>query len=103
MENHDRATKKKERRNKKRKKLTRRKTMNEVLLMKKVTNLRHLASSTLSLTIQVSQSQSQAFTPKRIVTEHASRMGELEQIHIAGFFVLIFFPFELISFIKFNL
>ena len=30
MENHDRATKKKERRSKKRKKLTRRKTMNEV-------------------------------------------------------------------------
>lgn len=74
------------------------------LLMKKVTNLRHLASPAWSLTIHGSQSQSQAFTPKIIVTEHASpRPGALEQIHIAGFFVLIFSPSELISFIKFNL
>lgn len=63
------------------------------LLMKKVTNLTHLASPALSLTIHGSQLQSQAFTPKIIVTEHASpRPGALEQIHIAGFFVLIFFP-----------
>ena len=34
-----------------------------------------LASSTLGLTIHVSQMQSQAFTPKKIVTEH----GEIIQ------------------------
>ena len=62
------------------------------LMMKNVTNLRHLESSTLGLTIHVSRSQSQAFIPKKIVTEH----GEIIQSsggsrHVRNQYLLFFF------------